>query len=146
MNNVAVQLLVDRNISIDDLSYLANKVSIPLNNSDNYTSRISNILSVRKIQDLIALGIIIDIYGENNLLPQPLQHMISHKDPLFELDRILAMGVLFEFGPDAIINFSYIQKEKMDIIKNFLDNKNSINTFLDDILAAILAITPIELI
>ncbi|RKD33409.1 hypothetical protein [Thermohalobacter berrensis] len=146
MNNLVNKLLNDRGVS---LSKIYSLISILKNdeeekNKAKYKELVSNVLSIKVIQDFIHLGVILDIYAENNLLPDPLQQLIGDKNTYFDLDKVLAISILYEFTPEAIIYYSYLQKEKIDMIRKML-SKNKVNTFLDDIVCVIAATASIDI-
>ncbi|MTI69694.1 MAG: hypothetical protein FH751_05490 [Firmicutes bacterium] len=137
-----IELLNDRSITLEKIAYLVKEIKNDDKNINFYIDSISNILSIKSIQDLITLGVIIDIYTENKLLPKELLTLLNN-DSLFELDKLISLSVLNEFGAEAIINYSIISKS--DTLKEILDNKK-INKFLDDIICVIASAASIDLV
>ncbi|MTI65655.1 MAG: hypothetical protein FH753_03555 [Firmicutes bacterium] len=137
-----IELLNDRSITLEKLAYLVKELRNDDENINFYIDSILNILSIKSIQDLIILGVIIDVYTENKLLPKELLTLLNN-DSLFELDKLISLSVLNEFGAEAIINYSIISKS--NTLKEILDNKN-INKFLDDIICVIASAASIDLV
>ncbi|MGF7060243.1 phosphatidylglycerophosphatase A [Brassicibacter mesophilus] len=144
MVNFIVELLESREITIQQIEKIVS--ILKKNNNENYSyhDSIMNVLSIKEVQDFAAIGLVLDIYAESNLFPEPIQNMLSEDDTLFCLDKSLALAVMNVFGSEAIINFSYLQKEKTAEIKEIIGNKSSIK-FLDDVLCAIASAAAIDL-
>ncbi|KPU26945.1 hypothetical protein TR13x_07390 [Caloranaerobacter sp. TR13] len=145
MKNAVLELLESRGIKIKDIIKLTECLKIDSTDADDIEQSILNILSIKEIQDYITLGVILDIYTENNLLPEPLSQIISGNDQLFDLDKVLATGVINQFGPQAVTYFSYLINYKNDVLKDIL-YKNNINTFLDEIICVIASASLIKLL
>lgn len=101
---------------------------------------IDAVLSKREIIHAIMTGIAIDELTEKKLLPEPLQSIIEADEGLYGIDEILPLSIVNVYGTIGLTNFGYLDKEKVGIIKE-LDTKKgvAVNTFLDDIVAAIAA-------
>ncbi|WP_069648946.1 hypothetical protein [Caloranaerobacter ferrireducens] len=145
MKNATLELLENRGIQIKDIIKLTEYLKTDSSDADDIEKSILNILSIKEIQDYVTLGVILDIYTENNLLPEPLSQIISGEDQLFDLDKVLAMGVINQFGPQAVTYFSYLINYKNDVLKDIL-SKNTINTFLDEIICVIASASLIKLL
>ncbi len=75
-----------------------------------------------------------------NMLPQPLQSILEEDEGLYGIDEILALSITNIYGSIGFTNFGYLDKSKIGIIKE-LNNKSNgkVNTFLDDLVAALAA-------
>lgn len=145
MKNITLELLESRGIQIKDIIKLTECLKTDSSGDDDIEKSILNILSIKEIQDYVTLGVILDIYTENNLLPEPLSQIISEDDQFFDLDKVLAISVLNQFGPQAVTYFSYLINYKNDVLKDIL-SKNTINTFLDEIICVIASTSLIKLL
>ena len=65
--------------------------------------------------------------------------MLRNDDNLYGIDEILSLSIVNVYGSIGLTNFGYLDKLKPGIIGSINDKKNSVNTFLDDIVAAIAA-------
>ncbi len=79
--------------------------------------------------------------AEKGLLSEPLLSIIQSDEGLFGVDETIAIGAVNTYGSIAVTTFGYLDKAKVGIIKE-LDTKlgdGKVNTFMDDIVAAIAA-------
>ncbi len=144
MVDFILELLESKDITIEQIESLTSLLNKDNNNNFSYHDSIMNVLSIKEVQDFIAIGLTLDLYAENNLLPEPVQNILSEDDALFNLDKSLALTIMNIFGSEAVINFSYLQKEKTAEIKQILNDTSS-NKFLDDVLCAIASSAAIKL-
>ena len=81
---------------------------------------------------------ILDEFAEKKLLPEPLQTIVETDDGLFGIDEVLPLSIVNVYGSIGLTNFGYLDKTKYGIIKELDEGKkNGVNTFLDDIVAAL---------
>jgi len=145
MTNLILELLNSRNVSLEKICSLVNILrDSEEKDIDKIKNHVLNILEIKEMQDYIILGIILDIYTENKLLPEPLEQILSEESSSFSLDKSLALNIVGLLGPQGIINFSYLQKEKKAEIKELV-KANLVNTFLDDIICVIASTASIDL-
>ncbi len=99
------------------------------------------VLSKREIIHAVLTGIALDELAEKKLLPSPLQEIIENDEPLYGIDEILPLSIVNVYGSIGLTNFGYLDKEKIGIIKKLDMEKHtvSVNTFLDDLVAALAA-------
>ena len=99
------------------------------------------VLSKREIIHAVLTGIALDELAEKKLLPSPIQEIIESDEPLYGIDEILPLSIVNVYGSIGLTNFGYLDKEKIGIIKKLDMEKYtvSVNTFLDDIVAALAA-------
>lgn len=102
-----------------------------------------NVLAVLRKREAIhavLTGIAIDQIADRKLFPEPLQSIISADEGLYGVDEIMALGITNLYGSIGLTNFGYLDKHKLGIIKAIDESKDErVNTFLDDLIAAIAA-------
>ena len=102
-----------------------------------------NILAVLKKREIIhaiMTGIALDEIAEKKLLPEPLQTIIESDEGLYGIDEIIPLSIVNVYGTIGLTNYGYLDKKKIGIIKELDEKKDeSVNTFLDDLVAAIAA-------
>lgn len=102
-----------------------------------------NILAVLKKREIIhaiMTGIALDEIAEKKLLPEPLQTIIETDEGLYGIDEIIPLSIVNVYGTIGLTNYGYLDKKKIGIIKELDEKKDeSVNTFLDDLVAAIAA-------
>lgn len=99
------------------------------------------VLRKREIIHAVLTGIALDEIAEKKLLPEPLQEIVESDEGLYGIDEILPLSIVNVYGSIGLTNFGYLDKEKIGIIKKLDEEKRGVhvNTFLDDIVAALAA-------
>lgn len=102
---------------------------------------IKGVLRKRETIHAVLTGIALDELAEKKMLPEPLQDIVESDEGLYCIDEILPLSIVNLYGSIGLTNFGYLDKEKIGIIKTLDEQKHGIhvNTFLDDIVAAIAA-------
>lgn len=137
------RMLKERGVEIKDIAEIVlqlQKKYIPDLTLDECISHVERVLKKREIVHAILTGIALDQLAEKQLLPDPLQQLVESDEPLYGIDEIIPLSIINVYGSIGFTNFGYLDKEKFGIIKQ-LDAKldGRVNTFLDDLVAAIAA-------
>jgi len=140
---ITKEALKERGVTITDIAQIVLKLQkkyIPELTLNECKEHVEKVLRKREIIHAVLTGIAIDQLAEKKLLPQPLQHLVETDEPLYGIDEIVPLSIVNIYGSIGFTNFGYLDKEKYGIIKK-LDSKlnGRVNTFLDDIVAAIAA-------
>lgn len=135
--------LIERGVSIEAIAEIVYDLQRPYNGNLTLKECIESIDSVllkREIQHAILVGIELDKLAEQKKLSEPLQSLVESDEGLFGVDETIAFGAALGYGSIAVTTFGHLDKNKIGIIKD-LDTKKGmeVNTFLDDIVAAIAA-------
>lgn len=143
LKDITLIRLKERNVNIEDIAQIVYKMQVVYDNKltiDMCKESIDKVLGKREIQHAILVGIELDVLAEKKLIREPLLSIIEADEGLFGIDEILALGSVYGYGSIALTTFGYLDKQKIGIIKD-LDRKENgkVNTFLDDIVAAIAA-------
>lgn len=135
--------LTKRNVQIEEiaeLTYMLQKDYIEGLTLAECAANVERVLSKREVQNAVLTGIQLDILCEQGTLFAPLQDMIKHDEGLYGVDEILALSVVNIYGSIGLTNFGYVDKMKFGVLKRLNDKSGGlVNTFLDDIVAAIAA-------
>ncbi|OIQ58661.1 phosphatidylglycerophosphatase A [Moorella thermoacetica] len=101
---------------------------------------VERVLEKREVQNAIFTGIALDEMAEQGQLCEPLAAMLKSDDGLYGIDEVMALSIVNIYGSIGFTNFGYLDKVKPGIIGVVNDKKNEkVNTFLDDLVAAIAA-------
>lgn len=140
---LAHQWLQERGITINDIAELVYEVQ------RNYLSgltlqacaeSVERVLEKREVQNAILTGITLDRLAEQKIVSEPLLSMLQEDDDLYGIDEILALSIVNIYGSIGLTNFGYLDKVKSGIIGIVNDRKGKqVNTFLDDLVAAVAA-------
>ena len=135
--------LLRRDVSIEGIAEIVYEMQSPYNEGltmEHCIQSVERVLNKREVQHAVLVGIELDELAEKKMLSAPLQAIIESDEGLFGVDETLALGSVFTYGSIAVTTFGHLDKKKIGIIKN-LDTKvgESVNTFLDDLVASIAA-------
>lgn len=135
--------LIERGVTIRDIAEIVYEMQSPYNKEitiEECTDSIERVLLKREIQHAVLVGVELDRLAEEKKLSEPLQSLVDSDEGLFGIDETIAIGASLGYGSIAVTTFGHLDKNKIGIIRE-LDTKKGIkvNTFLDDIVAAIAA-------
>lgn len=98
------------------------------------------VLKKREVIHAILTGVALDEIAEKKGLPEPLQEIVESDEGLYGVDEIIPLSIVNIYGTIGLTNYGYLDKEKIGVIKDLDSMKEKrVNTFLDDLVAAIAA-------
>ncbi|MGO4987523.1 MAG: phosphatidylglycerophosphatase A [Gallicola sp.] len=143
LTKFAIEALKRRNIGLDDLAKIVHSLQVDYHpDLDLETCResIRSVMRKREVVHAILTGIALDELAEQNLLKEPLLSIVKSDEGLFGIDEIIPLSIVNIYGSIGLTNYGYLDKKKYGIIKELDEAKDdSVNTFLDDIVAALAA-------
>ena len=143
LEQAALARLKERNVTIEEIAELVYDLQTPYLEDLTMEYCLHNVEAVirkREIQNAILTGIELDVLAEEGKLASPLQEIIANDEGLFGIDEVLALAIVNVYGSIGLTNFGYLDKVKLGIISNLdLEKGGVVNTFLDDLVAAIAA-------
>ncbi len=141
LRDVAVQQLTSRGVELMDIAQIALELQKPYHPDltvEECMTNLEAVLMKREVTHAVMTGIVLDEFAEKKLLPEPLQTIVETDDGLFGIDEVLPLSIVNVYGSIGLTNFGYLDKTKYGIIKELDEGKkNGVNTFLDDIVAAL---------
>lgn len=144
LHKMTIETLERRGVTIDsiaDIVMILQEKYYPGLTRAFCVENILGVLRKRETIHAVLTGIAIDELAEKRLLPEPLQDIVESDEGLYGIDEILPLSIVNLYGSIGLTNFGYLDKEKIGIIKKLDEEKHGIhvNTFLDDIVAALAA-------
>ena len=143
LKQLVVAWLERRGVSMDDIARLVYEVQQKYIRDLSIAAcreSVERVLEKREVQNAVLTGISIDEMAEKGLLAEPLATMLKSDDGLYGIDEIMALSIINIYGSIGFTNFGYLDKVKPGIIGVVNDKKSEkVNTFLDDLVAAIAA-------
>ena len=143
LHEITVEKLKERGVTIEDIAEIVMFLQKDYYEELTMEMCTENILAVLKKRETIhavLTGIALDELVEKRALPEPIQSIIERDEPLYGIDEVIPLSIANIYGTIGFTNFGYLDKEKIGIIKELDNAKNGkVNTFLDDIVAAIAA-------
>lgn len=142
--NATLDWLKERGIKIKDIAKLVFDLQnpyIPELTMEDAIESVNAVLKKREVQNAILTGIFLDKAAEKKYPDEPLLSQLVDDNALFGIDEVLALSIVNIYGFIGLTNFGYLDKEKPGIIEelNKTKKKDKVNTFLDDLIAAIAA-------
>ena len=143
LKDKAIEMLNRRGVKIEDIGELVydlQKDFYPDLTLEICINNIDAVLSKRETIHAILTGIALDELAEKGLLPQPLQDIVESDLGLYGIDEIIPLSIVNVYGTIGLTNYGYLDKEKKGIIRKLDTEKGKVvNTFIDDLVAAIAA-------
>lgn len=134
--------LESRGVTIDDIGQIVKELQAPYIEDlslEMCNNAVIKVISKREVCHSILTGIAIDEIAEKGLLPEPIGQIIRTDDKLYGIDEIIPLSIVNLHGSIGFTNFGYLDRVKTGIIGELDSNEDKVNTFLDDIIAAIAA-------
>lgn len=144
VTNAAKLALQSRGVSLEAISEIVYEMQFPYNKDltmEECIYSVERVLMKREIQHALLVGIELDRLAEKKMLSEPLQSIVESDESLFGVDETIALGAVLGYGSIGVTTFGHLDKNKLGIIR-YLDTKKEgrgVNTFLDDLVAAIAA-------
>jgi phosphatidylglycerophosphatase A len=144
VTNAAKLALQSRGVTLEAIAEIVYEMQFPYNDNltlDECIYSIERVLMKREIQHALLVGIELDRLAEKGMLSEPLQSIVESDESLFGVDETIALGAVLGYGSIGVTTFGHLDKNKLGIIR-YLDTKKEgrgVNTFLDDLVAAIAA-------
>lgn len=140
MEDVVIKKLAERGITLDEIVKIVLDLQSPYYpglEADSCFAAVKAVLGKREVQYAILTGLALDIMAENDLLPDPIGCIIKDDESLYGIDEILAIAITNIYGTIGLTSFGYLDKMKVGLIGQLDSQKGKVNTFADDIVAAI---------
>lgn len=131
-----------RGITLHDLAKIVHKMEIdyiPELTVDKCEHVLVNEMHKRELMNNVMVGLELDRLAEEKQLKEPLLSIIRNDAGVFGVDEVLALQIANIYGTIGSTNFGYLDRVKYGVIKKFDEDDQHINTFLDDLLGAIVA-------
>jgi len=143
LTSLTINWLKDRGVALDDLAELVYQIQlryIPGLILEDCRESVERVLEKREVQNAVFTGLTLDEMAATAQMAEPLRGMLRADDGLYGIDEVLALSIVNIYGSIGLTNFGYLDKIKPGIVGKVNDEKNGrVNTFLDDLVAAIAA-------
>ncbi|MFL1696090.1 phosphatidylglycerophosphatase A [Weissella kandleri] len=128
--------------TIAELVYDGQKEFIPTMTPTDALDSVKHVLHKTEVQDAILTGLALDDLAEAKVLPEPLLSRVRADSLTYGTDENMVMAILGVYGTISWTNFGYLDRVKPGIIgelNNAQKNGGRVNTFIDDLVAAVAA-------
>lgn len=140
MKNIVIEHMLTRGITIDEIGDIVFDLQRKYNPNltmETCIEAVNAVLEKREVQHAVLTGLALDSLAERELLPEPLGKIIKEDESLYGIDEILALAITNIYGTIGITSFGYLDKMKVGLIGQLDSHPGNVNTFADDIVAAI---------
>lgn len=143
MRDKCIDALASRGVTLEsmiDLIVFLQKPYIDAIDRNEILEDLLEILSKREVYFTVMTGIALDVaVDRGNIFDSELMSFVQKDYGLYGVDEVLAYSICNLYGSIALTNFGYIDKVKPGIIGELNENRTQCNTFLDDIVGALVA-------
>lgn len=138
-----IKALKERNVELEDIAKIVYDLQYKYYEEltlDMCMESLNAVLGKREVIHAVLTAIEIDKAAEKNLFSEPVLSIIKSDEGLYGIDEILPLSIVNLYGSIGLTNFGYLDKEKTGIIHDLdMAKDGTVNTFLDDIVAALAA-------
>ena len=143
LNKKAIEALEERKVTIEDIAEIVFSLQEKFYEGltmDLCKESVHSVLKKREVVHAVLTGIEIDKAAEKDLFSDPVLSIIKSDEGLYGIDEILPLSIVNIYGSIGLTNFGFLDKEKTGVIRDLDRAKDgTVNTFLDDIVAALAA-------
>ena len=140
--NFVIETLKERGVEVStlaDLSYKMTSEFVPKITMAECEKAVLAVLHKRDFLSPAMIMLDLDRLANEKKLSQPLNDIISNDVGVFGVDEELASAISMIYGPIGITNFGYLDRVKKGIVAKIDHDPARVNTFLDDLVGAIVA-------
>lgn len=98
-----------------------------------------DVMHKREVMNNAMVMLEIDRLTEEGMVDEPLAEIIKNDAGVFGVDETIALQIATVYGTIGTTNFGYFDRVKTGIMKKFDTSDKHVNTFIDDLLSAIVA-------
>lgn len=137
-----VNRLKERGVNLDDLIDIIYESQIefePQLTKERCTEYLQDALHKRELLNNAMVMLELDCLTEKGEVAEPLSSIIVNDAGVFGVDETLALQIANIYGTIGTTNFGYFDRVKKGIIAKYDHDGQHVNTFIDDLLAAIVS-------
>lgn len=131
-----------RGITIQKIAEVAYELQhrhIPEVTMSEIEDAVIDVMHKREVLNNIMVGLQLDKLANKGLLDEPLQTIIGHDLGVFGVDETLGNQISTVYGQIGTTSYGYVDNIKPGIIGELDKDKNTVNTFVDDLVGAVAA-------
>lgn len=143
-HDFVVKRLDEKGVSLEAIAEEARLQQLSHNDKltfEDCFDAVQKVLWKREILNNIMVALELDRMATEGLLAEPLQSIIANDSSVMSVDEGLALSISMLYGEIAQTNFSYLDVVKHGLSKKLDNSHEEVNTFVDDIVSALIACT-----
>ena len=143
LQEAAIAKLAERGVTIADITtgtqtFLTDKYHDAID-AEKLTAAVLQVLHKDEVADIVLTAIYLDEQAAVMPASQPLKARLQRDANGHNVDEILAIAITQQFSAAATVHYGLLDDLKPGMIGEINDRTDSINVYLDDILAALIA-------
>ncbi|CAH1854451.1 phosphatidylglycerophosphatase A [Convivina praedatoris] len=143
LQSAAIAKLQERGVGLSDVydgasEFLTNKYHDEIQ-KEFLNQAINRVLHKDEVADIILTALYLDEQAEKMPASEPLKARLQRDANGHNVDEILAIAITQQFSAAATVHYGLLDDLKPGLIGQINDRLDSINVYLDDILAALIA-------
>lgn len=143
LTRMTIEAINERGVRLEDIAEIVYELQVKFYEGltlDMCLESVHAVLKKREVVHAVLTGIEIDKAAERGDLSDPVLSIIKSDEGLYGIDEILPLSIVNLYGSIGLTNFGFLDKEKIGVIRKLDRAKDgAVNTFLDDIIAALAA-------
>ncbi|MDO4903137.1 MAG: phosphatidylglycerophosphatase A [Limosilactobacillus sp.] len=140
--NFVMERMKERGVDFDELAKTIYKSQVkfePNLSMDRVKQYLEDTMHKRELLNNAMVALELDRLTQEKVIAEPLASIIKNDAGVFGVDETLALQIANIYGTIGTTNFGFYDREKDGIIDSFDTDPEHVNTFIDDLLAAIVA-------
>lgn len=101
---------------------------------------VDKVLNKCEIIYVVLIGFVFDQFVEQKFFLELFQYFVEIDELFYGIDEIIFFLIVNVYGLIGLINFGYLDKEKIGIIKEFDESLDGIYIFMDDIVVVFVVV------
>lgn len=140
--SVAMAMLRRRGVELEHMARLVQELQQPFHPQLTLADCLASVRGVvakREVQYAVITGLTLDEMAEEGSLQEPLGSIVREDHALYGIDAMLALAIVNMYGSIGMSNYGFLARRRDYLFRYSGGPQNKINTFLDDLVAAIVA-------
>ncbi|WP_137596852.1 phosphatidylglycerophosphatase A family protein [Paucilactobacillus kaifaensis] len=104
-----------------------------------YEEATIDVMHKRELLNNVMVSLYLDKMATEHKLDEPLQSIVAHDAGVFGVDETLALQIANIYGSIGVTNYGHVDRVKPGIIGKLDRDRDSVNTFIDDVVGGIAA-------
>ena len=149
LREYVIRTLASKGVLMKDIAMAAWKGQQRFNKDLEFINAavaLNAVLDKREALNSCAIALALDEVAGKGLLPQPLQYIVENDLPQYGVDEVLALhGMTGIYGTVALMQTGYLDLNKSGVTKKLDEDVTNVNTHIDDVVSALIAMTEAKL-
>lgn len=143
LQQASIERLAQRGVELSDIeagtqAFLEPKYHVTIE-AARLSAAVAQVLHKDEVADIILTALYLDEQAETMSDDNPLKARLARDANGHNVDELMAIGITQQFSAAATVHYGLLDDQKPGLIGAINDRTDSVNVYLDDILAALIA-------